>query len=585
MKKLLVTFMVLIAGINLFSQAEVWEDNTAPGTIRAAVNAKFVALQDSLIDAHDSINVFSDSIIAFSGTLVVHRGLIDLNYAWIYDIMNDSLPRLTDSVSIFSDSIYSYDTRITSAAASGGGSMVYPGAGIPLSTGSGWGTSITDNSENWNTSFGWGDHAVPGYLTSVGISDLTATGTASSSTYLRGDNTWATVAGSSYTFSDGLNEDAGTITWDSTEVYRVQDSIKTALADTGQIGDYAFVFADTTGSGKELATSYDTDTLATNAYAAMGGGSTDTTNLSRRIDSLATELTNLEGKFDQILTSLETLDSDVVAPQLTSIEIGTYDDSIFVMLFDTTDIHQDSVPLVADFDVTEDGNSYGITTSGVSISLDTVFLAMDSAGLAGATYLVDYTKGIPALQDSTGNETASWTDESVTNNITEASPEQNLVLYSEQIDDAEWAKTNLTISTNVTDDLDGETTIDRCTPESSEEAYLEQDISDLSASTDYVFAFDAAHDGSWGSNDLIAVVENRGDFSTIVDSTYHTSISSSITRIEIEFTTPSGLSSDVRFKIITCSWLDDYVEVGRVHVYEGEIGDKSYVTTTDTAEE
>jgi hypothetical protein len=30
--------------------------------------------------------------------------------------------------------------------------MIYPGAGIPLSTGSAWGTSITDNSGNWNNS-------------------------------------------------------------------------------------------------------------------------------------------------------------------------------------------------------------------------------------------------------------------------------------------------------------------------------------------------------------------------------------------------------------------------------------------------
>jgi len=37
--------------------------------------------------------------------------------------------------------------------------MVYPGAGIALSTGSAWGTSITDNSANWNTAFSWGDHA------------------------------------------------------------------------------------------------------------------------------------------------------------------------------------------------------------------------------------------------------------------------------------------------------------------------------------------------------------------------------------------------------------------------------------------
>ena len=48
----------------------------------------------------------------------------------------------------------------------GGGSMVYPGAGIPLSTGSAWGTSITNNSSNWNTAYGWGNHASAGYLTS-----------------------------------------------------------------------------------------------------------------------------------------------------------------------------------------------------------------------------------------------------------------------------------------------------------------------------------------------------------------------------------------------------------------------------------
>jgi len=36
--------------------------------------------------------------------------------------------------------------------------MVYPGAGIALSTGSAWGTSITDNSADWDTAFGWGDH-------------------------------------------------------------------------------------------------------------------------------------------------------------------------------------------------------------------------------------------------------------------------------------------------------------------------------------------------------------------------------------------------------------------------------------------
>jgi hypothetical protein len=46
-------------------------------------------------------------------------------------------------------------------------SMVYPSAGIAVSTGTAWGTSITDNSSNWNTAYGWGNHASAGYLTSI----------------------------------------------------------------------------------------------------------------------------------------------------------------------------------------------------------------------------------------------------------------------------------------------------------------------------------------------------------------------------------------------------------------------------------
>ena len=37
--------------------------------------------------------------------------------------------------------------------------MVYPAAGIALSTGAAWSASITNNSGNWNTAFGWGNHA------------------------------------------------------------------------------------------------------------------------------------------------------------------------------------------------------------------------------------------------------------------------------------------------------------------------------------------------------------------------------------------------------------------------------------------
>jgi hypothetical protein len=51
--------------------------------------------------------------------------------------------------------------------------MVYPSAGIALSSGTGWGTSIVNNSANWNTAFGWGNHALAGYLTSFTETDPT----------------------------------------------------------------------------------------------------------------------------------------------------------------------------------------------------------------------------------------------------------------------------------------------------------------------------------------------------------------------------------------------------------------------------
>lgn len=52
-------------------------------------------------------------------------------------------------------------------------SMVYPSAGIALSSGTGWGTSIVNNSANWDTAYGWGNHASAGYLTSFTETDPT----------------------------------------------------------------------------------------------------------------------------------------------------------------------------------------------------------------------------------------------------------------------------------------------------------------------------------------------------------------------------------------------------------------------------
>lgn len=94
-------------------------------------------------------------------------------------------------------------------------------------------TGATDLAiSNWNTAFAWGDHSVQGYLTNVGISDLTATGTKDNTTFLRGDNVWAVPAGGGGGVFTGtvttneivtgaaLDELQGTnqFTWDGTQV-------------------------------------------------------------------------------------------------------------------------------------------------------------------------------------------------------------------------------------------------------------------------------------------------------------------------------------------------------------------------------
>lgn len=93
---------------------------------------------------------------------------------------------------------------------SGGGSMVYPGAGIAVSTGSAWATSITDNSTNWNTAYSWGNHASAGYIT-----DASSDGR----TYGRKDGAWTEIVSASgvpHVTATGTDTYSATVTGVST---------------------------------------------------------------------------------------------------------------------------------------------------------------------------------------------------------------------------------------------------------------------------------------------------------------------------------------------------------------------------------
>lgn len=85
--------------------------------------------------------------------------------------------------------------------------MIYPGAGIALSTGSAWSASITDNSANWNTAYGWGNHASGGYVKT----DQTVAQTIGDTTN-RLLKLWATDITCTNTITGGVSGNAGTVT-------------------------------------------------------------------------------------------------------------------------------------------------------------------------------------------------------------------------------------------------------------------------------------------------------------------------------------------------------------------------------------
>lgn len=161
------------------------------------------------------------------------------------------------------------------------------------------------------------------------------------------------------------------------------------------------------------------DLVATHSYVATHGGSSwDSTYVHYRIDSLVTVIDGLNTEIENLWNAVALLgDMDIIAPRFESAELGTFADDTLVVVLDTTDVRQDSVPPLTAFTLWAGATEHGIAS--VDIGHDTLYIALDSAGVYGATYTLDYTRGTPALQDSTGNRTASWTARSVTNNISE----------------------------------------------------------------------------------------------------------------------------------------------------------------------
>jgi hypothetical protein len=121
-------------GTPLDNQIPIWKDaTTVEGNSNLTYNGTTFTINGDL-----SLGNGSAAYMTFPDITAVGTPTSGFGYLW----MNESNDHI-----YWENSVGSFD--LTAGAAG----MIYPGAGIALSTGTAWGTSITDNSTNWNTAF------------------------------------------------------------------------------------------------------------------------------------------------------------------------------------------------------------------------------------------------------------------------------------------------------------------------------------------------------------------------------------------------------------------------------------------------
>lgn len=222
-------------------------------------------------------------------------------------------------------------------------SMVYPGAGIAVSTGSAWGTSLTDNSTNWNTAYGWGNHASAGYATTSYVGTQIANLVASSPATLDTLNELAAALGNDAAFSttvstalgNRLRVDINTQGLSATLQGYGRTNLGLGTAATANTGDFAAAshthsIANVTGlqtalDGKQASLGYtpynstnpsgyissysETDTLAT--VTARGGSTTAGITVNGRLTAIGGGTYAVTGSSSQryIMQALNTSNS------------------------------------------------------------------------------------------------------------------------------------------------------------------------------------------------------------------------------------------------------------------------------------
>jgi hypothetical protein len=230
MKKLIILFTIICLPVVLMGQTTI-KNNFVIERSSPSLHLK---------GSNGVINFNSGDITLTntSNTLTIVGGVLALPANGLLINSINHLYGLTDTITDLYYTKANITTYLAGKQDTGVISMTYPASGIALSTGSAWGTSIVNNSANWNTAYGWGNHASAGYALSSALSGYVPTS--------RTINSRDLTSNISITASDvGL----GNVTNESK----------------------ATMFTNPTFTGVQKVST--TDTLATKAYArSVGGG-------------------------------------------------------------------------------------------------------------------------------------------------------------------------------------------------------------------------------------------------------------------------------------------------------------------------
>lgn len=152
--------------------------------------------------------------------------------------------------------------------------------------------------------------------------------------------------------------------------------------------------------------------------------------------------------------------------------------------------------------------------------------------------------------------------------------DQNLLIWSEELDQVIWEKSNITVLADQANDMLGNPTLERIT--FSWSTNWVQQLITVVAETTYRFSFEAkrgtATEAHYG-------IEDVDHFNYIIESTsYYNDINAdNPVRIEVEFITPVGCTS-----IKVCALFDTPIENGTMFIGRAQLEENGscYITTT-----